>query len=435
MYRQTRPEEREAFHQRYQQGESYQEIADSTHWSKGCIRYWCRRQRDGGSCKTVIHRTVKGILICFQPLVRYVILRLRLKHPRWGPNRIRAKLTQRPSLRHRTLPSDASIGRYLHQWACFRRHSKPKPPMRERPQQPTAVHQRWQIDFKIGIPLNNGMLVNLHTVRDPVGEACLGAFVFAAGKVGRPAQSVTPEQVRSVLRLCFARWHTLPQQVQTDGESVLIGRQDDPCPTLFTLWLIGLGIAHLVIRPGTPTDNAEVERCHRTVMDYAVTGSEDCAIAQLQEILDQAVYELAFELSSRAPGCRGRPPVIAHPELLCPPRPFQAQEELVNFRLGCVDAYLTRLTLKRKIDNTGRITIGGRHERYVVGRGYANQHVHVRFDPADRDFVFYVADEPGPEIGRQPARGLEVSNITGLEVWPMGLGTQQLRLPLFEFKG
>ena len=435
MYRQTKPEEREAFHQRHQHRESYQEIADSTRWSKECVRYWCRRQRDGGSCKTLIHRVVTGILSRFHPLVRYVILRLRLEHPRWGPNRIRAKLTKRPALRHRALPSDASIGRYLHQWVRFRRPSNRKSPIRERPQQPTAVHQRWQIDFKIGISLNNGMLVNLHTVRDPVGEVCLGAFVFAAGKVGQPAQPVTPEQVRSVLRLCFARWRTLPQQIQTDGESALIGRQDDPFPSLFTLWLIGLGIAHLVIRPGTPTDNAEVERCHRTVMDYAVTGSEDCAIAQLQEILDQAVHELAFELSSRAEGCRGRPPVIAHPELLCPPRPFQPQEELTNFDLGCVDAYLARLTLKRKADSTGRITIGGRHERYVVGRIYANQYVHVRFDPTDRHFVFYATDKLEAEIGRRPARGLEVSDITGLEVWPIGLGTQQLRLPLFDLKG
>ena len=120
----------------------------------------------------------------------------------------------------------------------------------------------------MGIALNNGSQTNLHTVRDPVGEACIGASVFLAGKVGRKAKKVTLEQVQSVLRTCFARWGTLPDEVQTDGESVLIGQPQDSFPSIFTLWLKGLGIEHLVIRSGRPTDNAEVERCHRTLHDY-----------------------------------------------------------------------------------------------------------------------------------------------------------------------
>ena len=44
---------------------------------------------------------------------------------------------------------------------------------------------------------------------------------------------------------------------------------------MFTLWLAGLGMARLVIRPASPADHAELERCHRTLNDYAIIGNED----------------------------------------------------------------------------------------------------------------------------------------------------------------
>ncbi|MGD8969299.1 MAG: hypothetical protein PVI07_17485 [Anaerolineae bacterium] len=198
------------------------------------------------------------------------------------------------------------------------------------------MHQRWQIDFKMGIALKDGTLVNLLTVRDPVGEACLGAFVFPAGQVGRKAKRVTFEQLRGGLRACSAGWKTLPDEIQTDGETVFVGKLQDPFPSRFTLWLIGLAISHPVIRSGRPTDNAEVERCHRTVNDYAIVGNEDAQLTQLQRILDEAVHELTFELSSRAEGGGGLAPVVAHPELLQPSHPFQARHEWHSINLAQV---------------------------------------------------------------------------------------------------
>jgi len=423
----TIPSQRREFHKRHQDGESYQDIADCDGVSKWTVRYWCRRQRDGGDCRTVYRREPAGLLGRFDLKVRYGILRLRLEHPRWGPNRILAGLKKRPSLRGLKLPSEASIGRYLHQWPRFRRRPRQKA-RSQRPKEPTRVHQRWQLDFKVGIALNDGTLVNLHTVRDPVGEVCLGAFVFPAGKVGHKAQPVTLEQGQAVLRTCFARWETMPEEVQTDGEPVLIGHPEEVFPSVFTLWLKGLGLDHLVIRPGRPTDNAEVERCHRTINDYAIVGNEKAKIARLQEILNQAVYELAFELPSHAEGCKGRPPVVAHPELLQPSRPFQPEHELALFDLKRVDAYLATFAWERKVSKAGQVDIGRR--RYHIGRSYARRQVWVRFDPDDRHFVFYDVDDPEQELCRRPARGLDVADLTGLAEWPVGLGPQQLPLPL-----
>jgi hypothetical protein len=428
----TTPSLRQQFCYRHQSGETYEAIADSEGVSKWTVRFWCRRARDGGDLRTRFHREPEGLLHRFDPKVRYCVLRLRLEHPRWGPNRILAGLRKRPSLRGLSLPSEASIGRYLHQWPQFRRKRK-EVRKRPRPHEPTAVHQRWQIDFKVGILLHGGCYVTLHTIRDPVGEACIGAFVFPGGKVGRVPRDPRMEDARSALRACFARWQTLPDEIQSDSDKILVGNHHDSFPTVFTLWLKGLGVEHLVTRPAQPTDNAEVERCHRTVNDYAIVGHEKASVAELQHILDRAVDELNFELSSRADGCRGQPPVKAHPGLLQPRRPFRPEHELALFDLNRVDTYLAGFTWQRKVGKTGQTEVG-RH-CYSVGRPYHGRSVRVHFDPADRHFVFCDIEDPDVVLRRRPAKGLDITDLTGLAQWPQGLGTQQLPLPFFMSEG
>jgi len=305
------------------------------------------------------------------------------------------------------------------------------------------VHQRWQLDFKVDIALQDGTVVDLHTVRDPVGEACIGAVVHVTEQVNTRTKRVPMEDARMTLRRCFDQWSTLPDEVQTDGEPTLAVRKGDAFPSTFTLRLTGLGIVHLVTRAGKATDNAQVERCHRTVNDYAIVGNEKHPVVELQSILDDAVVELAFDLPSHAEECAGRTPVETHPELLEPRHPFRAEHELALFDLKRVDAFLSTFTWTRKANKTGQICIGGQHKYYSVGRAYARQEVVVRFDPADRHFVFYLPDSEQDdldqavlqEIGRRPARNLEIEDLTGLATWPPGLVPQQLPLPLCFVEG
>lgn len=431
----TTVEQRRRFWERHQAGETYQAIANDYGLSKECIRYWCRRQRDGGSCRTRRRRRRKrGLLSTFHPLVPYVLLRLRRKHPGWGPALLRYHMSQRSSLQGKRLPSETQIGRYLHQWERFRRQRKAKPEKRPRPDEATRVHQRWQVDFKLGIPLEDNTQVNLHTVRDVVGAVCTTAAITPAGPVGPPARRVTRREVQTTLRAAFRRWGTLPEEVQTDGDTIFIGRPDDNFPSHFTLWLVGLGVRHLVTRAATPTDNAEVERGHRTINEYTMIGHQHLPAPELQQVLDQAVEELAFHLPSQAHGCNGRPPVQAHPELLRQPRPYTPEQELALFDLTRVDRYLACITLVRKVTEVGQINIGGRRERYSVGRDYAGHYVQVRFDPEDRHFVFFLETEPDQEIGSKPARNLEIADITDLIPDNADVPLQQLPLPLL-FEG
>jgi hypothetical protein len=165
-----------------------------------------------------------------------------------------------------------------------------------------------------------------------------------------------------------------------------------------------------------------------------VIGNESKTPQELQCILDEATHELNFELPSRAKDCAGRPPMVAHPELLRPRRPFQPEQELALFDLKRVDAYLATFTWRRIVDKNGRVSLGGRRCCYSVGRTYARCEVSVRFDPTDRHFVFSEVPS-GDTIRRLPAKGWNVSDLTGLEPWPTGLGPQQLPLPLFLTEG
>jgi transposase InsO family protein len=419
----TSERERERFGERHRAGEGYEAIAAAHGVSKECVRYWCRRQRDGLSCQSRWHRRKAGALVQFEPIVRYGILRLRLAHPRWGAGVIHVHLGKRPSLVGKRLPSVASIGRYLHQWPRFRRRRKKSPAPSSRPPAATQVHECWQIDFKDSIALHDGTRVNLHSVRDPVAAACITAQVTPAGRVGEPHKRVTITQLQTTLRRAFDRWQTLPQRIQTDGEPVFLGSAKDDFPSRFTLWLLGLGIKHQVTRPGRPTDNAEVERSHQLLCNYALYGQEHRDCAALQAYLDQALEELLWQIPSRSPRCQGVPPAHASPALFHLPQPWHASLEVEHFDLDRVDAYLATFTWQRRVGKTGQICIGGHHHYYAVGRAFAQQTISVRFDPTDRHFVFYLADDKATPICRLPARYLSVAELCASSHLP---NTQQL---------
>ena len=292
----------------------------------------------------------------------------------------------------------------------------------------TRTHQRWEIDFKVRIHLKGGETVQMHTVTDPFSGAHIGAYLYLSG---RDTSRVPLVDVQATLRACFTEWGTLPEEIQTDGETILAATAVE-LPTLFTLWLAGLGIVHRRITPGRPTENGSVERGHRTLNDYGLYGQLHRSHADLQTYLNQCRAELNTRYPSRAKGCAGQPPLTAHPELLHPLRPYHPAYEQFLFDLCKTDALLATCLLERKVGKTGQISIGGEHEYYLVGRAFARQFVQVRFDPDTRNFVAYLPGEEGQlqEIKRWPARNLDAHHLLWPGDSPVFHCPQQLALPL-----
>src|SRR4029450_8825642 len=113
---------------------------------------------------------------------------------------------------------------------------------------------------------------------------------------------------------------------------------------------------------------------------------------------------------SRASDCAGRPPVLAHPELLRPRRPYCLECERQLFDKQRVYDYLASIRLERKVSSTGQIQLRGASR--AIGRAYGGQIVLVECDARRHEWVVHHAD--GSEVKRLAIEGLDVTTLTGI---------------------
>lgn len=411
-------------------GHSLGAIAADLGCSHETARKWWRVARDHGRAalgQSRRGRAPTGVLSRFPPAVTQRALALKREHPAWGPDRILTDLGRDPTLTGQPLPSRSRLAT-LFKTSCPELVAAPRPRTSPpaAPPDPTAVHECWQLDCQEAIPLTDDHRASICTLRDPVGAAILAsqAFDVTGGARGR---RLSWEEVRGVIRSAFARWETLPDTLQTDNEACLGGQPSDPAPSRLTLWLVGLGVHHCFIRPNTPTDQAEVERTHRTLDGFVGLPDSRLDVVQLQRRLDAERDLHNCHFASRASDCGGRPPLIAHPELLRPRRPYRLEWERALFDEQRVYAYLATIPLTRKVTSSGQIHLYSALRS--VGRALANQTVTVQCDPQTREWVVTLPD--GAAVKRLPVHGMDVTSLTGLaDTSTLDLPPIQLTLPL-----
>jgi hypothetical protein len=182
-----------------------------------------------------------------------------------------------------------------------------------------------------------------------------------------------------------------------------------------SLYLAGLGIKHNFIRSHRPTDQSQVERCHRTLDGFTDDLNSRQDLTSFQQSLDQERYMYNDLFSSRASDCGGLPPFQAHPELLRPRRPYQAEQEAILFDMQRVYSYLANFTFERKVNRNGQVTLKGHH--YTVGLAHKAKQISVRLDEQTQEWMFLERDEQGQEheLSRRPLFGLDFFSLTGLE--------------------
>jgi transposase-like protein len=411
-------------------GRSLPAIAAELGCALATARKWWRIARDHGRAafgQVRRGRTATGVLSRFPPAITQQALALKRAHPAWGPDRILTDLGHDPTLRGLPLPSRARLA-VLFKTTCpdVVAARRPRLPAPAAPPQPTAVHECWQLDFQEAIPLADDQRASICTIRDPFGAAILASQAFDVTG-GDRRRRLTWEEVRSVIRRAFARWETLPDTIQTDNEACLGGQPTDPAPSRLTLWLVGLGVQHRFIRPNTPTDQAQVERTHRTLDGFVGLPDPQFDLAALQQRLDTERELHNRWFASRASDCGGRPPLVAHPELLRPRRRYSLESERALFNEQRVYAYLASIPLTRKVTSTGQLHLYGAVRS--VGRATAGQTVTVACDPQAREWVVTQAD--GAEVKRLAIHGMDVTSLTGIAATPtVDLPPIQLTLPL-----
>jgi transposase InsO family protein len=418
-----------------QAGHTLPQLAAEVGCSHECARKWWRVGRDKGLEGLRAPRRGRGstgILLHFDPRVAEKALAHKRRHHPWGANRVLVELKYDPELTGLRLPGRSRLSVFFKErcpeCVASRKRRVAQPP---RPSKATGVHEVWQLDSQEGIRLHDGEIATVCNIRDPFGAAMIASRAFPV-KTELHWRKLEWTEVRGVLRGGFTEWQTLPDSVQTDNELGLAGGPNDPYPGQLTLWLVGLGIKHCFIRPGCPTDQPEIERNHRTLDNFALDDEALSDAEHLQQALDRerGVHNHLFP--SQASDCAGRPPLVAHPELLTPRRYYQPEHELALFDLQRVYDYLATFTFERKVSSSAQVSLGRR--LYSLGKKLVREKevetVLARFDAHHGQWVFLT--EAGEELVRRQPKGLDVHTLTGLD--PSDVSTTQpvqLTFPCF----
>ncbi len=401
--------ERNHFIDRKLSGYTLQEIADETGWTKGCVRKWWRRYRDGGRAALVPPDRRKqrgGRMSSFPGQVRFACLRLKKEHPGWGADVVRPRMAPRLGLPASQLPSVSTIEKY---WMQFGERLSPR--QRKRPAAgkpkpapaPRAAHGRWQADFKESLPVTGIGPVDVFNIRDEFTPVKIGSFVYAAGRC-------TGRDVQAALRQAFRQWG-LCDRFQTDQDKRVVNSNHDyPFPTFLQLWLAGLGIGH-DLAPSAQANGCS-ERFHRTWHNRVVRGRSFADLSELQAISDEELDWMNHKLPSRGRDCQGRPPLVVYPEAKTPRRLYAPDQELALFSLPRVYQYLAAQHWWRRVTAVGQMSLGG--QRYGLGSAYAGQDVKVTFDAQTTQFL--IQDAQHQLIKHLPPKNLTASAITGLSI-------------------
>ena len=407
-------------------GQRLADLANEVNCSVACARKWWRIGRDGGEAALLQERPIRrktGALSRFAAIVAQQALVWKRKYPRRGADRILVEMRADPLLQNVQLPKPSTLAGFF-KVACPELLQKRQP----RPQQPpkaSRVHEVWQMDAKEKIVLADGTIATVLQVREPYACVFLGCVAHAV-ETQQHWRKLGRHEIQADLRLVFAEFG-LPSAIQTDRERVYGRPPTEAFPTLFTLWLAGLGIRHHFTRPAQATDQAQVERGHRTWNDWLSQPDPAEDMKTFQAQLDQARYMHNQVLSSKAGDCQGRTPYQAHPEVKTPRRPFTPEAELLLFSLERMDHFLAQFTWQHKVTVSGQCYIG--EQVYYVGQKYAGLTAIVHFDPQDRHFVF---THPQTEklLKRCKAKGLDIPTVTGLQPENLPDLSHPFQLPL-----
>lgn len=388
-------------------GETYRGIAQELNCAYETVRKHARRQR-AHQVVRARGRPVSGILSTYPAELVERAVALKQAHPHWGPANVNLELKRSANLATTHLPSPARLS------ALFKaRCPEAVQPHRhqhysERPV-PRAgyAHQRWQMDAKEKVPLADQRVTTVLNVRDPLTALMIASRAFVTTTAHNWRKLTLPE-VQAVLRAAFAEWGC-PLEIQTDHEGVYVGAATSDFPSHFSLWLLGLNIQHVTSRSHRPTDQAQVERGHRTLGDLCWKDELFTQVTSLQTALDDWRQRYNTELPVKAADCEGQPPLRVHPSARFSGRPFQPEVEWELFDLNRVDAFLAQQVWTRQIGEEGHVGIGSHH--YYLGRTHARQTVTVRFQPAPRTFRFELAD--GTHLADRAAVGLDKADLIG----------------------
>lgn len=256
----------------------------------------------------VPHRTPKAVV--------EQLLALRADHPTWGPKKLKAHLArQLPDVRW---PATSTIGEILKREGMIKEPRRRRRTFRRPTQriESSGPNELWCMDYKGDFRLGDRTRCYPLTVSDDFSRMVLGC---------EACTSTNAAEARAVFEALFTRFG-LPERIRSDNgtpfASTGLGNL-----TVFSAWLLRLGIILERIEPGKPQQNARHERMHLTLKRETTRPAAATAIEQ-QVRFDEWVDE--FNTIRPHEGIGQRVPL----DLYAPsPRPMPPVLELADYPL------------------------------------------------------------------------------------------------------
>lgn len=291
-----------------------------------------------------------------------LVLSMRIKHPAWGGRKIRARLLK---LGHKSVPHPSTITDILRRNGLIKPEESIKHKAFQRFEM-DSPNQLWQMDFKGYFNLTEGGQCHPLTAIDDHSR-------FLVGLAACPDQRRGTVQDR--LTRIF-REHGLPDRMLMDNGSPW-GDSADVRHTIFTAWLIRLGIKVSHGRPYHPQTQGKDERLNRTLKDEVLSRNRldnlDACQKEFDDWRDIYNYERPHDsLNMETPSTRYKASSKAFPEYLPP-------------------VYYDNDYVVRKVDQSGKIYFKNRIFR--VGKAFREQPIGIKPSGIDGEFDVYFCDQ------------------------------------------
>lgn len=189
--------------------------------------------------------------------IRSLLIEERLKHPKWGPEKLLDVVGRRhPEIE---LPARSTVAAMLKSEGLVkerrrrRRHTHPGKPATS----VTTPNELWTADFKGEFKTLDGVWCYPLTVADQFSRFILGIDGLLDTK-------------RKGVRVVFERLfheYGLPCGIRTDNGTPFVGTNSIHGLSVLNVWWVKLGIELERIQPGRPDQNGRHERMHRTMKD------------------------------------------------------------------------------------------------------------------------------------------------------------------------
>jgi hypothetical protein len=416
----TTLEQRVEIGERANRGQNDPTIARDMSLSLGVVRKWRRKWQHAGrgGLASQMGRPVSGRLSHTPTEVRAALLKMRQAHPGWGPLTLCLELEEDDRFEGReVIPGRSGAAAFLQENQLTRkygRHTELPQPAVGVPHQP---HEEWEMDAQGVMRVTPAGKVSLINICDVFSTLKVDSYPC----LHKSKPSTLDYQL--VLRRAFLHYG-LPQRFGLDHDSVYYDNTSpSPFPTVFHLWLIGLGVDVTFGDKGQPTDQATIERSHQTITAQALLGQQLADAPAIQAALDERLEFLARRYPSRTLG--GQPPLVAYPEAVHSGRAYRPEWEPDLLDMQRVYRYLAQGHWFRRTTPAGQFYVGNHY--YGLGVAFAKQMIEITFDPTTCEFI--CRSEDAQQSTRLPAQGLTRQDLMG-ELGPLvALPAYQLALP------